>query len=367
MRRRGFTLIELLVVIAIIAVLISLLLPAVQSAREAARRAQCTNNMKQIGIALHNYHDQMSSFPAGVSGATGGSDWAWGGAGMSWRAMILPQMESGNAYNSLNFSLHADNNYTADAIATAFYTVMSTWLCPSDARNENGLRPWGSNDGLNGNYPALDPPFPPGTPPGTTSTASKKCPVSNYAGSFGDNYCIGGLTPPGGPWETPAGTTLLPGQVRIGWAGFWGTDYDDLLTKRGPGVLRGFFDYRSTHPPVSIAGVTDGTSNTIIVGEVLPYQTADSNFWSFNGCTLGMTVPINWKTTTPTPGAPFGTSDWTSRFSYASKGIKSEHPGGANVLFADGSVHFLKNSIAMPSLAALGSRNGGEVLSSDSY
>src|SRR5262245_58340939 len=102
-RRRGFTLIELLVVISIIAVLIALLLPAVQSAREAARRAQCVNNLKQIGIALHNYHDQNGSFPlGGVNYGATSAGWTAGVTNaLSWRALILPQLEQGNVYNAL--------------------------------------------------------------------------------------------------------------------------------------------------------------------------------------------------------------------------------------------------------------------------
>src|SRR5271155_890609 len=108
---RGFTLIELLVVIAIIAVLIALLLPAVQSAREAARRAQCTNNLKQIGIAIHSYHDQQGSFPlGGMSVATGWRGWAWNNNGMTWRVLILPNMEQNPVYNSVNFSLLLTGN-----------------------------------------------------------------------------------------------------------------------------------------------------------------------------------------------------------------------------------------------------------------
>src|SRR3954454_913486 len=102
-RHRGFTLIELLVVIAIIAVLIALLLPAVQAAREAARRAQCVNNLKQLGIALHNYHDQNGSFPlGGVNLGTGSSGWANGTNSLSWRALIMPQLEQNNVFNALN-------------------------------------------------------------------------------------------------------------------------------------------------------------------------------------------------------------------------------------------------------------------------
>ena len=362
-RRSGFTLIELLVVIAIIGVLIALLLPAVQSAREAARRAQCTNNLKQIGIALHNYHDQLGSFPPGaIADENRGSIWS-GNSQMnvlSWRALILPQMEGGNVYNALNFDVHGSNSGVgAGSWYTAWVSVNNTWLCPSDGDNGGGLR---ERETLTGNWPNGPGPINPFTGQRVTVV-----PVSNYAGSFGDNYAIGGLTPPGGPWETPINTVLAPGVPRIGHAGFWGTNFAEDLSSRGPGKLRGFFAYRTAGiGPVNMSTVRDGTSNTIMVGEVLPYQTADSNFYMHNGCTFGTTVPINWKT----PEAlvvRFGDSNWRSRFSYASKGAKSEHPGGANFLFADGSVKFLKENINLVVYNALGSTKGGEVVSADQY
>ena len=354
--RRGFTLIELLVVIAIIAVLIALLLPAVQSAREAARRAQCINNLKQLGIALHSYHDQQGSFPPGGMGV-GGSGWAWGNNGMSWRALILPQMEGNALYNSINFSQSA-GGLGPVTMATAWYTTNATFLCPSDGSNQNGLRQSGGNDGQ---YGATDPPPRPGG-------GALMVPVSNYVGSFGDNYCIGALTGKGGPWETPVGSNPAPGQPKIGWAGFWGTTYDEAITKIGVGSLRGVFDYRT----VQIAGIadfTDGTSNTLLCGETIPAQAADSNFWQFNGCTAGTTVPLNWKTTrTPCrDGATFGSTDFQCRFSYASKGFKSFHAGGANFLMGDASVRFIKSSISMPTYCAIGSKGGGEVVSADAY
>jgi prepilin-type N-terminal cleavage/methylation domain-containing protein/prepilin-type processing-associated H-X9-DG protein len=354
-RHHGFTLIELLVVIAIIGVLISLLLPAVQSAREAARRAQCTNNMKQLGIALHMYHDQMGSFPPGGMTAPG---WGWANNGFSWRAMILPNMEGNPVYNALNLNLYADGGggNTLPAFATAWYSTFSTFLCPSDGDNDNGFR---ASETLEGQWPA-------GGVPDRVGGGSRAVPVSNYAGSFGDNYCIGGLTAPGGPWETPINTTLAPGAIRIGHAGFWGTTFNEDLSQSTGGRLRGIFDYR-TLQVARLSDVRDGTSNTILVGEVLPVQTADSNFWYFNGATVGTTVPINWNTEKTRCGISFGSPDWECRFSYASKGIKSRHPGGANVLFGDGTVRFLKNSIAMPVYCAIGSRAGNEAVSSDAY
>ena len=194
-------------------------------------------------------------------------------------------------------------------------------------------------------------------------------PVANYAGSFGDNYCIGPLTPPGGPWETPVGTVPPIGQPVIGHVGFWGTYFN--ATNSGPGgQLRGFFSYRNRGiGKVDIGSVRDGTSNTILVGETIPGQAADSNFYHHNGCTFGTTVPINWKTegVVCADGRTFGSADWKCRFSYASKGAKSNHPGGANFLFADGSVKFLKDSTALPVYCALGSRKGGEAISAENY
>src|SRR4051812_46584397 len=113
MHRRGFTLIELLVVIAIIAVLISLLLPAVQSAREAARRAQCINNLKQIGLGVHNYIDSNDIVPPGAIGGN------WGNTGITWRQMILPYMEQSSAFNNLNFLIHLSST-SSSANATIY-------------------------------------------------------------------------------------------------------------------------------------------------------------------------------------------------------------------------------------------------------
>ncbi len=142
-RFRGFTLIELLVVIAIIAVLISLLLPAVQSAREAARRAQCVNNLKQMGIALHNYHDSLLIFPPGYIAASKFIDAETDTApGWSWASMILPQLDQAPLYSSINVYLPIQ----AAANATATQTILSVFLCPSDQLPSSGTFP--VTDGL---------------------------------------------------------------------------------------------------------------------------------------------------------------------------------------------------------------------------
>jgi prepilin-type N-terminal cleavage/methylation domain-containing protein/prepilin-type processing-associated H-X9-DG protein len=375
---RGFTLIELLVVIAIIAVLIALLLPAVQAAREAARRAQCTNNLKQVGLALANYQDQFGSYPPGgitqtaVTSATElGNPWSNGASEVGFRAMILPQMEATNAYNAYNFSTNPMSVSTGTQF-TAWNTVFASWLCPSDGNNGGGRVTNGyfTANQMNANWgPA---PINP-----ATGTYAPQITIANYSGSFGDNYCGGVLAGGGLPWETPFTATPIPPQVRIGWNGYWGTSFGGTSGfVPGAGTMRGFFDYRSTQKPPNIAGVTDGTSNSIIVGETLPSNAADNNFWMFNGSYAGTTVPLgfNSNTITPIAGGPCSSTTWQAaaapvgcRFGSSAKGFISSHPGGANFAFADGSVRFLKNSINLQTYCALGSRNGGEVISSDAY
>jgi prepilin-type N-terminal cleavage/methylation domain-containing protein len=126
--RRGFTLIELLVVIAIIAILIALLLPAVQQAREAARRAQCKNNLKQVGLALHNYHDNFNSLPPGWIGVTAGASDIYGVNGWAWGSKILPQLDQSPLYSQLNFNVKME----APANLASRKLVLPAFRCPSD-------------------------------------------------------------------------------------------------------------------------------------------------------------------------------------------------------------------------------------------
>jgi prepilin-type N-terminal cleavage/methylation domain-containing protein/prepilin-type processing-associated H-X9-DG protein len=371
LRRSGFTLIELLVVIAIIAVLIALLLPAVQSAREAARRTQCVNNLKQIGLAFANYESANSMFPLGamvfVSGPST-SDWGHeiSNNGVSWVGLTLPYLEQNTVFNAINFNLSiaAGSPATTAFFATAWYTRLSVLSCPSDG-DQDGFRNFQSNNG-DGQDISAPPPVPPngGTP---------MVPVSDYGVSFGDNYCIGALNP-GVTFPTETPYTLwppVPGQPRVGWPGFQGTYADingNLPPVGAPGVLRGMFDVNNGQT-VRLASVTDGTSNTIAAGEVLPKHRADNNVWEWNSGGYGTTVPVSYPSpqSCTLPGNGWGSNNWASRCAYTNTGFKSHHPGGANFLFVDGSVHFLKQTINMFTYCALGSRNAGEVISSDAY
>jgi prepilin-type N-terminal cleavage/methylation domain-containing protein/prepilin-type processing-associated H-X9-DG protein len=324
-RCRGFTLIELLVVIAIIAVLISLLLPAVQSAREAARRAQCVNNLKQMGIALHNYHDALLIFPPGYIAASKFIDAETDTApGWSWASMILPQLDQGPLYSSINVYLPIQ----AAANATATQTILSVFLCPSDQLPSSGTFP--VTDGL-------------GNPVATVAPSS-------YAACAGNDAA------------------------------------DVALGLNNDGSGNGLF-FRNSG--VRIAAITDGTSQTVAILERAWGDTEGT--WT--GAVAGGFVlrgPFN-----PCPGSAFATylapclvlahchllntnADTDSGLDDPS----SFHPTGANALFTDGSVHFLRNVTGdagvnpdgstryTPSsliLQALGTRAGGEVVSADAY
>ncbi|MBX6315696.1 MAG: DUF1559 domain-containing protein [Isosphaeraceae bacterium] len=355
-RRPGFTLIELLVVIAIIGVLIALLLPAVQAAREAARRAQCVNNLKQIGIALHNYHDQNGTFPMGA----GSGMWQLNiyQAKQCWsiHGAILPQLGEMPIYNAINFSWGIADNTTYGAYLanhTAYSAQIKYFLCPSDPN---------ASVELNSTY----------------KTAN-----NNYFGSIGTT------------------TDILKGNS---------TNAPSLASV----PTTGLFAFQQSK---AISAVTDGTSNTIAFSEstvgsasAVPRQrlvglknvglpAAALQFNAFNnlvGIRSGIAAcSAAWNSgsassidkqrgdswahgamamtlfnTVATPNAESdqwaycsATSGALANFSNAD----SYHPGGVNVLMADGSVKFLKNSINQTTWWALGTIAGGEVVSADSY
>ncbi len=326
-QRSGFTLIELLVVIAIIAVLIALLLPAVQSAREAARRAQCVNNLKQIGLAMHNYHDSMNCFPMSMGLDAPGFGYPEP-VSYSGLSMLLPYLEQTVVFNSINYSILRGDPGNNTAMATA----VNSFLCPTDPQQGN-------------------------LPPGQAG--------ENYHPNSGNTIdYVWGVSDPWG-----FNTSLPP---------FNGVFY-----------------------PVSytwIAEITDGTSNTAAFGEMglgdmsnaIATERTDQ-FWTqtwpstpdqaIAQCQSFPASNLAYQGLS-TDGVPWIEGSTSAMYNHVNTPNKrscifppgrimntanSFHPGGVNLAVCDGSVRFVKDSVSLPTWRALGSRNGGEVLSSDSY
>jgi len=338
--RIGFTLIELLVVIAIIAVLIALLLPAVQAAREAARRSQCTNNLKQLGLGLHNYHSANNSFPLGATLQPSNTNDMNGWASWSAQAQMLPYMEQNAVYHAINFSFNtgAAGGAAQNVNSTVYGTVINIFLCPSDGNAGNAN-------------------------------------INSYAGC--------------------TGTTIY--------------------NTSGPST--GVFTYQTKY---SVADVTDGTSNTIAFSEALVgdpqnnnskrgnstggsgVKTAVANQIDVNGQLTSVQTDISacnaaWAANTTDNGRgghwqmgamgntlfntvipPNGgsTVKWNACRTdgccpNAVHGdyevATSNHSGGVNAAMADGSVKFVKGSVAMQVWWNLGTRAGGEVVDANSY
>lgn len=314
--RRAFTLIELLVVIAIISVLIGLLLPAVQKIRESAARLKCKNNLKQIGLALHNYHDRTGRFPAGYMSGVGPSGPADDtGPGWGWAAQILPDLEQDNLYRQIRF----DRDIKDPLNAAARVTVLQVFRCPSDGANDLF-----QVDVLNDPKPDY-------------STPLVQVAHASYVGIFG------------GPEITPDPGFLL-------------ADPNRSL------AYRGMF-YRNSK--VRIGDVTDGTSSTLFVGE----RSSELAYATWTGAVVGGQVPPRM----PNPygylpeGAPVLILGHTGDASDVPPHTPnspvnhvddfwSRHTQGVNFLFVDGSVRGINNSINPAAWRALGTRAGGEVI-----
>jgi len=331
-RRSGFTLIELLVVIAIIAVLIALLLPAVQAAREAARRSQCVNNLKQLGLGVHNYESSNGSFPPGSRANYG-----------TWLVFLLPNIEQQALYNAYNHYGNDGANmmpgtseglfrYNGAVNITVTSTRVNAYLCPSD----------GGNTSLN-TYGAL----------GMLVTSQ------NYVGNFGN-------TNKNQETITDNGVTYY----------FRDAPFYNIRGNRASGLAAGNLARTAT-----IASIDDGLSNTMLFSEVIVGQSKPKNdlrgfsHWGggcgFSGFLTPNTSKPDWLSNAgycnydPTTGNTINPPcTVTTRDMFAAR---SKHPGGVNVAFCDGSVKFIKNSISFPTYQALSTARGGEVVSSDSY
>lgn len=310
--RRGFTLIELLVVIAIIAILIALLLPAVQQAREAARRTQCRNNLKQIGLALHNYHDNFLQFPPGafwnLPTATCNNTTHQKG---SILLHILPYIDQAPLFNLWDFRLCNTDVATFPSPSTTQLrtTTIAAYLCPSDI-----------------------------SPPKNGTVA-----IHNYAACVGANTTGGATGSPTCPCNaTPWNQFVLPNTGANGISG--------MFTRA----------YRTSN----IRDNTDGTSNTIYFGEVRPDCSNHANAgWANANNGQGLTstvIPINYNSCnkgTPTGASP---ADCAYRCNWVTElGYKSLHVGGAHMLMGDGTVRFFSENISMQVYSSLGAKADG--------
>lgn len=300
--RKGFTLIELLVVIAIIGILIGLLLPAVQKVREAANRVKCSNNLKQWGLAMHNYHDAYQRFPVCQS---------YGGPAMrrSWMLVSLPFIEQDALYRQ--FDLTKDGlDTSANASGVSNRSILAQNLKAAQCPSDNTV----------------------GTPAARTDSASGiVLGLTSYAGNVGDHRN-----------GTGTGTQLPDGN----WYDY-GNGADTAAKTRGVITRYGY--------SASIAEILDGTSNTFVAGEVIPGYCVWEDWGHQNFATTAF--PINWRNKDFASGV-LGSGDPNNCITF-----RSFHAGGANFVFGDGGVRFLTDSMDYTLYRALASRNGGEAVS----
>jgi prepilin-type N-terminal cleavage/methylation domain-containing protein/prepilin-type processing-associated H-X9-DG protein len=323
--RPAFTLVELLVVIAIIGILVGLLLPAVQAAREAARRMQCSNNVKQIGLTFHNYESAVKSFPINYAtrGKLGFPNTGPGiaNSGRSWMQMILPYMEQNNLYSNIDFTVGlqpksspATSPVGKNRIVAA--TVLPTFLCPSDDSNEGGTLL--NRSDLN-----------------ETNAPADRWAVTSYKACAGSN------------WNAGLFAWVNSGATGVGGKNAGQSDGLNL----GNGVICS--NQTDVNSKTRMGDITDGTSNTFIVGEAMPGWSQWNWWYNPNACTATTAIPLN-----RVLRVAKNIGDWPNNYGFASR-----HTGGANFGLADGSVRFVSDNINTATYRALATVSSGEVVS----
>jgi prepilin-type N-terminal cleavage/methylation domain-containing protein len=316
-RRSAFTLIELLVVIAIIAVLIGLLLPAVQKVREAAARTTCANNLKQLALAVHNYHSDRGSFPPNTYFTYDPTGPNW-----SWLANLLPYVEQDALYRAARVAGSPPNNINQSLPQIA--TSVKGFLCPSDPDAFDAPKSYPAN------FDMLDPVR------GPLIYA-----VTCYKGNIGTNWGGG-----------PPGSSL-----------WWGTDpqwcvpdpnnHDPNTTYDGCVYGNGVIFEASS--PIKITDVTDGTSNTIMIGEAVSGKDYQNSWCHMDNAIATTSYPPNAKN--PATGKDYPPDQWWNRYAFT-----SNHTGGAQFAMGDASVRFIADSIDLQTFRAMGTRAQGEVV-----
>jgi len=323
---RAFTLVELLVVIAIIGILVALLLPAVQAARAAARRAACTNNLKQIGLALQNYESSHGLFPYGAADPDGERNPygpSWPRSGGSWRTMILPHLEQQAIADQLSkLDPLSYTQYDSSApwvLAPEQLLILPVFICPAQPK------PW-LREGMD--RFAMAPP-----------TAG----ISTYMGNAGPVA----VTPPASYGASSACGLCTDGSLLNAFC--------DCFTGNGGRYIRGFYHGHNSDGPgmldmypnkISVAKVTDGTSNTLHVGET----------HGVDGGTDGCQDRLQWMGTWAVSSTVYGINavDVGTTWRGGGCNFRSYHPGGAHFVFVDGSVHFLQDTIELWTFGYLG-------------
>jgi prepilin-type N-terminal cleavage/methylation domain-containing protein/prepilin-type processing-associated H-X9-DG protein len=351
--RRAFTLIELLVVVAIIGILIALLLPAIQSAREAARRAQCVNNMRQIGLALHNFHDAHNQFPTNQTGPGRNGGSGLGKGYFSWMAEILPFMEQQTLSKSIDLRINMADTAQSPTIgaahtnAQAAATVVPSFLCPSDTYADSlamgSARPAPSNYAANVGWPHM-----------SSGIDGKRQTPAKHNGAIG-------LTNPSQPasWHVP----------RIA-----GKDFTDGLSNTVMVAERMVSSAQGDEPigdPRSLMFCAGGVDTVRTLDRYYltcgSARAADADYssqigrawisgWGAAGNIYMQVLPINTRNCHLDGGEFDGSVLITP---------SSRHPGGVNALLGDGRVTFVTNEIDMPVWWAAGSRNGRETVAAE--
>ena len=318
-RSAGFTLIELLVVIAIIAILIALLVPAVQKVREAAAMTDCRNRIKQLALGCHNYHDAFKALPRngapnnpGTGNPSGAGCCGPSQARWSWLARILPYIEQGAIYQQAGIPTTAPANSAAtQAIIGQPITI---FFCPSDITSGQPPRP------------------------GNPNSSPYLAAVTNYKGVMGSMWCYGSFQnncP--GPQPVSDASLGIPG----GNSCYMGLDKSDGIFSRADILWR-----------LTLTGITDGTSNTLMIGEDLPEYDEWNDWWSSNGAIGTCAIPLNYNEGDP------GYGDWPNLYSF-----RSRHSNGrVNFALADGTVRTISASINLQVYRQLATISGGETV-----